>query len=493
MNGTTSSTRNILLISDDQATVSSISIALEASSQMLFSIERCHRLADGIDRLAKPGIAAILLDTDLPDSQGMETVERLLAASNTIPLLVLGKDGQDWLSAVIQRGAQDYLLPTYWDSQFLPRAISHAIQRKVLDETFYVNKDRALLASAPINIGEFSVNEQGLISTVDGVESEHEGMRAPGHNLVDNLEYSQKIFDAVSNGITICDARQPDLPLIYVNAAFESISGYTAKESCGRNCRFLQGTDTNQVGVESIREAIRQRQSTRVLLKNYKKNGQPFWNELYLSTIFDATGELTHFIGIQNDVTTQVESAERLNYLAHHDILTGLANRGLLMEQMDQALLRAKRRNGRVAVLFFDLDRFKEVNDIYGHDFGDGLIQSVAKKLRMATRASETVARLGGDEFIVVLEYLEGDANPAEVMSRLISKIGEPVTLFDQVFYATTSVGLAIYPKDGDNPRALLKVADHNMYIAKRAATDVDRSGQEAAEVKSVGAGQFSI
>ena len=99
MNETSSSTRNILLISDDQATVSRVSSALEASRQMFFSIERCHRLADGIDRLAKPGIAAILLDTDLPDSQGMETVERLLAVSNKIPLLVLGRDGQDGVPA----------------------------------------------------------------------------------------------------------------------------------------------------------------------------------------------------------------------------------------------------------------------------------------------------------------------------------------------------------------------------------------------------------
>jgi diguanylate cyclase (GGDEF)-like protein/PAS domain S-box-containing protein len=300
------------------------------------------------------------------------------------------------------------------------------------------------------------------------------------YGMHDEVKRARKIFNSVSNGVTLSDATQPDMPLVYVNRAFERMTGYAAMEVTGRNCRFLQGTDHDQPGLDTLREAIRHERDVRVLLKNYRKDGTAFWNELYMSPIFDHGGHLTHFAGIQNDVTRQVESQMELNHLATHDAMTGLANRSLLLEQMKRALERARRNGKNIAVLFFDLNDFKEVNDVFGHAAGDELLKVVAQRLRKAMRASETVARLGGDEFVAVLEEEIGtDWAPEEAMLRLRARVGEPIGLFDQKFHPSASVGMALYPRDGETPEALLKVADFNMYVAKHGARSAAEQEEE--------------
>jgi diguanylate cyclase (GGDEF)-like protein len=231
-----------------------------------------------------------------------------------------------------------------------------------------------------------------------------------------------------------------------------------------------------------IREAIRCEREERVLLKNYRKDGAFFWNELYISPIRDADGRLTHFVGIQNDVTIQVESALKLNHLAHHDALTGLVNRGFLVVQLQQSLLRARRSGGTIAVLFFDLDNFKHVNDVLGHGTGDQLLQIVAERLKSETRGGELVARLGGDEFVVVLENFSDERRAPAVMDRLASRVSEPVDLLGQVFHPSASVGMALFPQDGDTPETLLKVADFRMYIAKHNASETQPKSKSRAK-----------
>jgi len=288
--------------------------------------------------------------------------------------------------------------------------------------------------------------------------------------LSNDPEFSRQVFESTTCGISISDARENDMPLVYVNPAFERMTGYAAAEVQGKNCRFLQRGDTDQPDLDKLREAMRARRDQRVLLKNYRKDGTMFWNELYLSPLFGANGELTHYVGIQNDVTERVETRERLIYLAYHDALTGLANRKFLIEQLKQMLLRARRSQAGVAVFFFDLNNFKDVNDVYGHDAGDSLLQVVAERLNAATRAGEIVSRLGGDEFVVVVEYAASDGEPAEVMRRLTTRIGEAVHLFPEPYYPSASAGMALFPADGDTADALLKVADQNMYADKQAS-----------------------
>jgi len=247
----------------------------------------------------------------------------------------------------------------------------------------------------------------------------------------------------------------------------------------------LQGgneSDSNQDGLTAIREAIRGEHDAHALLRNYRRDGTGFWNELYLSPIFNSEGVLTHFVGIQNDVTGLVEASNRLDYLAHHDVLTGLANRGLLMERLNQTLARARRSGREAAVLFFDLDNFKHVNDVFGHDAGDILLKVVAGRLNEGTRSFDAVARLGGDEFIVMIEEISGDRTPDRVVQRLLGALNEPIDILGGKFHVSASVGTAIFPEDGETGEALIKVADFRMYSAKHEGRRAEQAAEAIAD-----------
>jgi diguanylate cyclase (GGDEF)-like protein/PAS domain S-box-containing protein len=287
--------------------------------------------------------------------------------------------------------------------------------------------------------------------------------------MLDELHRDRRILDSMSNGVAPSGASLPAHPLVYVNPAFERIIGYSAAESRGRNSRLLQNDDTERPELPKVREALGKQSAVQALLKNYRKDGTPFWNELYMSPIFDADGRLTHFVGFQNDVTPRVEAARQVEHLASHDSLTGLPNRALMMELLKQALLRARRAGRHVAVLLFDIDNFKRVNDEYGHEAGDRLLQAVAERLRRDTRSSEMAARIGADEFVVALEDLTAEFQAIDIMERLSSGLAEPFDIREEEFHPSASVGMAFFPRDGETPEALLKAADAAMCRSKDA------------------------
>jgi len=276
------------------------------------------------------------------------------------------------------------------------------------------------------------------------------------------------IFESVTNGICISDVTNGDMPLIYVNPAFERLTGYRLEEIRGRNCRFLQGAEKSQRGLTLVRQALHDRRDVTTVLKNFKKDETPFWNELHLSPIRDRTGSVTHYVGIQNDVTARIELEAKLERTAHYDMLTGLANRGLLMDRLAEALSRAERSGRLVAVLFLDLDNLKSVNDSYGHDAGDLLIQTVGQRLAVSIRRHETAARLGGDEFVVVLEDLKDEDDAANAQDRIAQDVRQPIEASQNTINSSASIGVALYPRDGVTPASLLRAADQAMYAAKR-------------------------
>ncbi|SFS20464.1 PAS domain S-box-containing protein/diguanylate cyclase (GGDEF) domain-containing protein [Granulicella pectinivorans] len=288
-----------------------------------------------------------------------------------------------------------------------------------------------------------------------------------GTPLPEEWNWSRQIIESVVTGITVSDLSLPDSPLVYVNPAFERMTGYTSREVLGRNCRFLQGTDRNQPGLVHLRNAVREGTPITTVLRNYRKDGTPFWNELYLSPIRDLTGCVTHFVGIQNDVTRRVELEGKLAYMSQHDILTGLPNRAVLMEKIDQAIQKAEGNRRLVGVLFLDLDNFKTVNDMFGHDAGDGLLRIIAERLRIRMRGTETAARLSGDEFVVVLENLRDEFEAKAILERLSQDIHRPLQLQGQDFLPSCSIGVALYPRDGKTAEELLKSADMSMYLNK--------------------------
>ena len=239
------------------------------------------------------------------------------------------------------------------------------------------------------------------------------------HNIPDNL-LPELLLQAVNqsrDGITIADAKQPGFPLVYVNEGFEKLTGYTSAEVLGKNYRFLQGADTEQPEVETIRAAISNGESCIVTLRNYRKNGAMFWNELSISPVYNAQKELTHYIGIQKDVTARVlleqhlhqtnldlqKLNQQLNTITYTDPLVGLSNRRHFDEKFARLRSTAQRSRSEISVLMIDLDYFRQFNQRYGRAAGDECLRMVGDCIAKSfARTSDCAARYGGEEFAVV-------------------------------------------------------------------------------------------
>ncbi len=282
------------------------------------------------------------------------------------------------------------------------------------------------------------------------------------------LRILQRSIEASYNGALICDATAPDLPIIYVNPSFERITGYPAEEALGRNCRFLQGADREQAGIAEIRHAISEKREVHVVLRNFRKDGTPFWNDLYIAPVPDENGEITHFIGVQNDISEQKRVESELAYNASHDVLTGLPNRSLLEDRLRQGCQISQRYQRKLAVMFIDLDGFKPINDSMGHGIGDQILVEVARRLAQQVRPGDTVARLGGDEFILILPDLAREEDVLQVAERVIDCIARPYPIAGSELHITASMGIALSEQGMQQPMQLIQQADLAMYKAKQ-------------------------
>ncbi len=274
------------------------------------------------------------------------------------------------------------------------------------------------------------------------------------------------------NGILISEAnRTRDNPVIYANPAFLAMTGYACDEVIGRNPRLLLGEDRDQPGVERLRDAVRCGSDLRVVVRNYRKDGSMFWNEVSMACVHDEEGRVTHFVSILNDITERVRYQEQLAYQATHDVLTGLANRSLLFDRLARAIVRAARRRTVAAILFIDLDHFKYVNDSLGHALGDRLVQAVSERLAAFGNETDTVARLGGDEFVVVAELAAEEA-AVDLANAVLEVLTGAYRFEAHEIYVTASIGVSLYPRDGTDTETLLKHADAAMYRAKEKGRD---------------------
>ncbi len=285
------------------------------------------------------------------------------------------------------------------------------------------------------------------------------------------LKLFKRSIESSSNGTIICDARQADLPIIYANKAFEQMTGYNSDEILGRNCRFLQGDDfdlSNEQGLAEIRQGLKRGVDVTTVLRNFRKDGTPFWNDLYISPMRDENGEITHFIGVQNDISARKSAEHELAFNISHDVLTGLPNRTLLEDRLTQACRLSERYGRVVALLFIDLDGFKLINDSLGHRLGDQLLIEVGMRIKAIVRGGDTVARLSGDEFIVLLPDLAQTDDAILVVENIIREIAAPYHLDNETIHLTASVGISATNTNIEKPMELLQQADLAMYRAKQ-------------------------
>ncbi|MBX9903149.1 MAG: EAL domain-containing protein [Burkholderiales bacterium] len=289
------------------------------------------------------------------------------------------------------------------------------------------------------------------------------------------LRLRERAIEASLNAILITDFQQVDHPIIYANPAFERMTGYTDAEILGRNCRFLQGDDHDQPDLKKLRTLIREKTEGRVVLRNYHKNGDLFWNELYIAPVKDGNDRVTHFVGVLNDITEARNYQNELERRATHDLLTGLANRGLLMDRLQLAAIQAKRRSQKVAALFIDLDGFKTINDGFGHATGDLVLKLIGNRLAASVREGDTVGRLGGDEFVIVLNDQERIEDVSDAVTRIMDSVLRPIPIQNREIALTCSIGISVCPDDGEEAGALIKYADIAMYKAKSEGKNASR------------------
>jgi diguanylate cyclase (GGDEF)-like protein/PAS domain S-box-containing protein len=281
----------------------------------------------------------------------------------------------------------------------------------------------------------------------------------------ERLRQAAAVFTSTQEGVIITDL---DGAILTVNPAFTTITGYTEAEVLGKNPRILQSGHHSRSFYQAMWHAIRTTGSWQGELWNRRKSGEIYPEWLNISTVRNEQGKAVNYVGVFTDITHLKHSETQLEYLAHYDPLTGLPNRLLLLSRLKHVLERAKRDKTRGAVLFLDLDRFKNVNDSLGHATGDELLQLASERMRECLSETDTVARLGGDEFIVVLEDLSDPENAASVAHHLIDRLNAPFVLSGgQEVYIGTSLGISIFPDDADDADRLIQYADAALYQAK--------------------------
>ena len=418
--------RNVLLVLSDAAEAKAVRRSLVNSRDGPFKVEWVRRCRDAVKRLGSPGgeqIAAIVVDLFLSDSQGIETFDSLLHASPHVPILVLSHlRDEDVARLAVQRGAQDYLLQERLDGHSLPKAVTSMLDRSAYSQTLFLETERAQVTLNSIGDAVISTDIAGSVTYLNPVAEKMTGwswQEASGRPLQEVL----RIIDG--------DSREPALNPLAMAILHNKSVGLSA------NCVLIR-RDGYESAVEDTAAPIR-----------------------------DPSGRVTGAVIVFHDVSVARTMSLRMSYLAQHDFLTELPNRMLLNDRLTQAIASAQRHRTSLAVLFLDVDHFKQINDSLGHGIGDQLLQSIAQRLLTCVRNSDTVSRHGGDEFVVLLSEVSRAEDAASTADKILAAVSRPHRIGNQDLSVTVSVGIGVYPDNGADAETLLENADIALSHAK--------------------------
>jgi diguanylate cyclase (GGDEF)-like protein/PAS domain S-box-containing protein len=423
---TSVSSPKVLLIENDPSVADLIQATLAAAVSGSFDVEWVRQLSDGITHLNNGGINAVLLELSLPDSQGIETFDKLFAAAPDIPILILGGYGNEALAKqAVEHGAHDYLMTLYINNYSLARALRNAIERRTIEDTLYTEKERAAVT---------------LNSIGDAV-----------------------LCTDISGNIT------------YLNLVAEMMTGWRREEASGRPLaevfRLLNST-TRKAVQDPLEMAVDQNKTVELTcIANcvlIRRDGFEFAIEDSAAPIHDRAGRIIGAVMVFHDVTATRAMSAEMTHSAYHDVLTNLPNRLLLNDRINQLISLASRQKRPIAVMFLDLDRFKHINDSLGHAVGDKLLQSVSKRLTAGVRGSDTVSRQGGDEFIILLAEIAHPEDATTCARKILRSLNACHNIGKQDLYIDASIGISIYPEDGGDADTLIQNADTAMYHAKK-------------------------
>lgn len=417
--------KQVLIVTNDAANASALQDALQKAHDGPYATVWLRRFCEAMERLALNDIDVVLIDLLLPDSQGIETFDKLFKAFPEIPILTLSALDDEVLSIeAVQRGAQGYLSKGYFDSYLVPQSLRTVIQRMAVEQNLHIEKERV------------TVTLNSISDAVIGTD----------------------IYGAVD----------------YINRAGENMTGWTKEEARGRpigEVMLLINATTRQA-VRNPIDAILADDKARLGMAPdtviLRRGGHEIFVDDSVALIRNTRGEITGAVLVFRDITASQIMSQKMIHLAQHDVLTNLPNRLLLNDRVELAVVQARRHGSSLAVLFLDLDKFKNVNDSLGHAIGDKLLQSVALRLCGCVRASDTVSRLGGDEFVILLAETSHAGDAARTAEKIVAALAVPHVIDEHELYMTTSLGISLFPSDGSTADTLLKNADTAMYQAKQ-------------------------
>ena len=403
-------------------------------------------------------IAQRVAAAETGDDLAQQIAARIEFAPAPLPLSSL-----PWLASQLPRGRELMLLPLR------------------LDGVLYATLGLVSNSHKPFDYGEVALL-YGMtvdISFAIGVYARESERR----KAEDRLHLSAKVFENSREGILITDAERR---MISVNRAFTEITGYEAEEVLGQSPRVLASGLHSEEFFSQMVEEIAAHGGWQGEIWNRRKSGEVYPELLGISEVRDRSGQVTNYIGVFSDVTEQHASRNRLEFLAHHDALTGLPNRLLLKDRVDRAIAAARRSLKPLALLFLDLDNFKSINDSLGHQAGDQMLIALVGRLRSCLREMDTLSRLGGDEFVVVLPELADARAAAIVAEKIMGAVKAPIQLGEIAVSSSFSLGIALYPEHGEDFDVLLKHADAAMYHAKERGKNTYSFYEESISAGSV-------
>jgi diguanylate cyclase (GGDEF)-like protein/PAS domain S-box-containing protein len=399
-----------------------------ARADITASMTWVRSLAAGAERLAGKPVWAVFLSLTLPDVRGLDTVRMLMPLAGSIPIVVLGGSQEEGLcNEALEHGATDYLLEGHTDAYDFARALRGLVEHDLVSGRLFVEQERARVTLNSIGDAVLSVDVNGKVTYLNVVAEQMTGWSGP--EAIGRP--STEVFHIIDSA-----TRQPSPDPLALAIELDKVVGLSA------NCLLVR-RDGHEVLIEDS-----------------------------AAPIHDQDGQLTGGVIVFHDASMARSTIDEMSRRAQYDALTKLPNRDLLKERLQRAILMADRRRTCLAVLFLDLDGFKQINDIHGHDVGDEVLKSVAARLQATLRKSDTVGRLGGDEFVILLTEISHAADADLSAAKVLAELRKPHHIGGHLLNLTASIGISTYPNGGTDADDLLKHADLAMYRAKRYARD---------------------